>query len=156
MDMVDVNIVEIKNFGNRLIARIKELENKNLGSKASINEWVIPVIIRYGKLAVVQKADDGEIIGVCELIKNWDDNQSAFVHSFYIDREFRAQGIGKIFLSKIISMLKAENLKTIELTVDPENEAALKLYKKYGFAVIDLRKDEYGSGIDRYLMRLKL
>ena len=154
--MIDVNIVEIKNFDNKLIARVKELENKNLGSEASINEWIIPVIIRYGKLAVVQKADDGEIIGVWELIKNWDDNQSAFVHSFYIDREFREQGVGKIFLSKIISMLKAENLKTIELTVDPENEAALKLYKEYGFTVIDLRKDEYGSGVDRCLMRLKL
>lgn len=161
---INIDIEEILNFDYKLVNSIKVLEERNLGKKASINEWVIPVIIRYGKMVVAIKKEEKkegtikdslEIVGVCELIKSWRDKGKAFIHSFYVDRNFRSKGIGKKLLSKVIEMLKAENIKGIELTVDPKNEVAINLYRSFGFGIVEYRKDEYGKGIDRYLMRLE-
>ena len=154
--MPDISINEIKSFDYKLIDEIKTLEKENLGNEASINQWIIPVIIRYGKLIAAQRKSDNKIIGVCELVKNWYDAKSAFIHSFYIDKGFRSKGIGNKLLRGVISILKKESLESVELTVDPENMAAISLYKKFGFILVGLEKDEYGKSVDRYLMRLKL
>ena len=171
------NIVfrEIKNVDSGLVAKIVELEKRNCGRDASINQWVIPVIIRYGKLIVAKKSGSGKcrkpagsrgknmsesdisgIIGVCEIIRSWKKDNAAFIHSFYIDKDYRNKGIGRKLLQKVIDVLKKDNIGKIELTVDPCNEAANRLYKKYGFKKAGFRKSEYGRGIDRDLMVLKL
>lgn len=155
--MDSIFIQEIKGVDWKLVSRIGELEKKNLGSKASINQWVIPVIIRYGKFIVAQKSrDSSDIIGVCELVRSWKDKNTAFIHSFYIDKEYRKNGIGRMLLGKVIDILKDENFEEIELTVGPGNKTASQLYKDFGFKKIILRKNEYGRGVDRDLMRLKL
>ncbi len=155
--MNSIFIQEIKGADWKLVSRIVKLEKKNLGSEASINQWVIPVIIRYGKFIVAQKSRDGsDIIGVCELIRSWKDDSKAFIHSFYIDKEYRKKGIGRKLLGKVIDILKDENFKEIELTVDPGNKIASRLYKDFGFGRIDFRENEYGRGVNRDLMRLKL
>ncbi len=155
--MNDVFIQEIDDFDWELISRIEKLEKRNLGSGASINRWVIPVIIRYGKFIIAKKSKNGsDIIGVCELIRNWAVKNKVFIFSFYIDRDYRKKEIGKKLLQKVINILKDENFKEIELTVDPENKAAARLYRGFGFKRINFRKDEYGKGINRDLMRLEL
>ncbi|MGL4971301.1 MAG: GNAT family N-acetyltransferase, partial [Cetobacterium sp.] len=37
-------------------------------------------------------------------------------------------------------------------TVDPKNSTAISMYKKAGYKIEKLEKDEYGEGIHRYLM----
>ena len=155
-NIIDISINEVKSFDYRLINEIKNLEKKNLGCEASINQWVIPVIIRYGKLIIAKKIGDNRIVGVCELIKNWYDVQAAFIHSLYVDKDFRSKGIGKKLLSEVINILKKESLESVELTVDPVNTAAINLYKRSGFILVRLEKNEYGKAVDRYLMRLRL
>jgi ribosomal protein S18 acetylase RimI-like enzyme len=155
--MDDILVSQISDFDWRLIRRIEKLENRNLGNKASINCWVIPVIIRYGKFIVAQKGkEDPDIIGVCELIRDWEYKNKAFLFSFYIDRKYRKKGVGKKLLGGAIKILKNEDFKEIELTIDPGNKKALDLYKNFGFKRIGVRKDEYGRGINRDLMRLEL
>ncbi|MBA7568061.1 hypothetical protein ES708_09781 [subsurface metagenome] len=155
--MNSVFIQEIRDVDWKLVSRIGKLEKKNLGSEASINQWVIPVIIRYGKFIVAQKSrDSSDIIGVCELIRSWKDKNTAFIHSFYIDKEYRKKGIGRVLLGRVIDILKNDDFKEIELTVDPGNKTTNQFYKDFGFKKIILRKNEYGRGMDRDLMRLKL
>ena len=148
---------EIKDFDWELNERIAELEKKNLGRESSINQWVIPVIIRYGKfIAAVNSDDDSDIIGVCEIIRDWEKEKSAFIHSFYIDEEYRNRGIGKKLLDKVIEILKNDDFRTVELTVDPDNKPAIHIYLEAGFKKTGFRKSEYGRGVDRSLMSLKL
>jgi len=155
--MKNIVIREIKGIDWRLVARLERLEKRNLGRRVSINRWVIPVIIRYGKFIVAQKSkNDSDIIGVCELIKSWKDKNTAFIHSFYIDKGYRKKGVGKKLLQKVIDILKNDGFKEIELTVDPGNDAAGRLYKNFDFKKIGLRKSEYGLGVDRDLMKLEL
>lgn len=155
--MENIIISQINDFDWKLISRIEKIEKRNLGNKASINCWVIPVIIRYGKFIVAQKSkEDPDIIGVCELIRGWKYKDKAFLFSFYIDRKYRKKGVGKKLLGETINILKDEGFKELELTVESDNKSAVSLYKQFGFKKVGLRKDEYGRGINRDLMRLEL
>lgn len=155
--MDNIFIREIKSFDWKLISRIEKLEKRNWGDEASINRWVIPVIIRYGKFIIAEKAENSaDIIGVCELLRDWKLKDRVFLFSFYIDKDYRSKGIGRSLLGKALDILRNKNFREIELTVDPGNENAVSLYKGFGFKRVTLRKNEYGKGINRDLMRLEL
>lgn len=51
-------------------------------------------------------------------------------------KEFRGMGLGKLFMEKVIEEAKNKlpGLKTIELSCFVNNEAAINLYKQFGFA----------------------
>jgi len=159
----NILIKEVKNFDLNFVLEIKKLEIENLGKISGINEWVIPVIIKYGKLIIAVKNDknpnnnkENLIVGVNELIRDWNDINCAFIHSFYIKEGYRNQGIGTILLKESIEILKKENIKKIELTVDPKNYAAIKLYEKFGFKRIAFIKDLYGKNINRNIMACEI
>jgi len=159
----NILIKEVKNFDLNFVLEIKKLEIENLGKISGINEWVIPVIIKYGKLIIAVKNDknpnnnkENLIVGVNELIRDWNDINCAFIHSFYIKEGYRNQGIGTILLKESIEILKKENIKKIELTVDPKNYAAIKLYENFGFKRIAFIKDLYGKNINRNIMACEI
>ena len=153
--MREIEIKTIKDFSLSLIENIKKLEIENLGKDAAINEWQIPVIIRYGKFIVAQLKKSGKIIGACEILREWKEARIAFIHSFYVCPGYRAQGIGKELLKGTLDILRDENFEQVELTVDAENKLAVNLYEGFGFKAKETRLDEYGAGINRTLMVLK-
>ncbi|MCL4377592.1 MAG: GNAT family N-acetyltransferase [Actinobacteria bacterium] len=154
--MIKIKIKILADFDNKLIELIKNLEKENLGELAALNEWQIPVIIRYGKFVAAVTEDTGEIAGICEMLKEWKHEKTAFIHSFYVAEKFRHGGIGSQLLGSVINILKNENFNAVELTVNPGNRTAVNLYNNAGFTAKEMRHDEYGKGIDRILMVLKL
>ncbi|MCE5329254.1 GNAT family N-acetyltransferase [bacterium] len=157
--MGNIVIKEIKDFNLDFILKIKKLEIENLGRISGINEWIIPVLIKYGKLIVAvenfnssENDEEDQIVGVNELIRNWNDCDCAFIHSFYVKKRFRKKGIGSLLLGKSIEILKKDRIKRLELTVDPENFAAIQLYEKFSFKFYGFKKNMYGEGIDRNIM----
>jgi ribosomal protein S18 acetylase RimI-like enzyme len=143
----------LESFDANLIGKLIKLEVDNLGQEASINEWQLPVIIRYGKFIVVEN-EHGDIIGACEMLRQWGEPLIAFIHSFYIEESFRYRGIGKNLLENVIDILKKDGFKSVQLTVDPDNKPALSLYGRFGFVKKLLEIGEYGEGRDRVLMEL--
>ncbi|MCL4418258.1 MAG: GNAT family N-acetyltransferase [Actinobacteria bacterium] len=157
--MSNIIIKEIKDFNLDFVLEIKQLEIENLGEASGINEWIIPVIIKYGKLIVAVKKDDFMqkssrelIIGVNELIRDWNDFSRAFIHSFYIKEGFRNKGTGSLLLGESIKILKRDKIKKIELTVDPQNISAIRFYEKFGFKLLEFKKNMYGKDINRNIM----
>lgn len=57
------------------------------------------------------------------------------IHLFhiYVDKEYRRQGIGKIFMDKAEEQAGKAHSKIITLNIIPGNAKALDLYKKMGF-----------------------
>ncbi len=146
----------LKSFDANIISKLIKLEVDNLGSQAAINQWQLPVIIRYGKFVIAEN-EQGEIIGVCEMLRQWGQpgqTPGAFIHSFYIEEAYRHRGIGKNLLENVIDILKKDGFKSVQLTVDPENKPALNLYGGFGFEKKLLEIGEYGEGHDRFLMEL--
>ena len=99
-----------------------------------INNYVnsdIPKIIEEYKLIVL----DNRVIG-CYLIVNKDDG--IMLDEIFIDDEFRNKGIGSSIISKI---LKLNNI--VYLWVYKENINAIRLYKKFGFKIIEETEIRY-------------
>jgi len=151
----NINFRVIRSFNNNFVGIIKKLEKENLGKDAALNQWQIPVIIRYGKFITAEN-ENGEIIGVCEALRCWDDKNSAFIHSFYVIRGYRSMGIGKKLLVFVLGLLRWEKFKAVKLTVDPVNIRAINLYRSLGFEIMETEYNEYGKGADRYLMKKEL
>ncbi|MGM0366881.1 MAG: GNAT family N-acetyltransferase [Actinomycetota bacterium] len=151
----NLTIEPLEDFDPGLIEQIKGLETEAFGNEAAANQWLIPVIIRYGKVILAWKPG-GELVGVCLAVKDWGDRKTAFIHSFHLKKSCRSKGLGTRFLSGTIEIIKKENIDRVKLTVSPENKQAINLYHKHGFKSKGLYKNEYGEKIDRFLMELKL
>lgn len=72
-----------------------------------------------------------------------------------VKKEFRNKQIGSKMLEYLIKKGKEKNILNITLEVNVENEFAIKLYSKYDFRKVSIRK-KYYDGIDGYLMERKM
>jgi len=148
---LEVRIVD--DFDVKLIKELTLLEKEAFG-RGGLNEWTLPVFIKYGRVYILE--EKGKVLGLAELVKDWNDQKLVFLVSFSICRNKRGQGLGDFFLERIIQLLKEEYVKVIRITVSSHNKVALKLYKKLGFTEIGYLKNEYGLGENRLLMELNL
>ena len=76
---------------------------------------------------------------------------------FSIHPHFRGQGYGKQTIHTIISMLKSQQKKRVELIVESDNPEAISLYKKCGFQKEGVLRKYYKRAhedhyIDDYIM----
>ena len=154
--MGDIAIRHIDGFDSRLIRDLCRLEIENLGKEASVNQWVIPVLIRYGLVTIAERLPEKEIAGVCQVLRSYRDPAAAFIHSFYIQPHFRRRHIGRMLLAEVLKKVRSDDLKRIYLTVDQQNLPAIALYVSAGFKGSSVLKDEYGKGVDRVLYALEL
>lgn len=154
--MEDIAIKHIDNFNPELIRDLCKLEIENLGEEASLNQWVIPVLIRYGLITIAEKHPNREIAGVCQVLRSYRDLSGAFIHSIYIRPHLRGRRIGKMLLEGVMKRIKSDDFKIVQLTVDPENTPAVALYDSMGFKRSSVLRDEYGEGVDRVLYTLEL
>ena len=73
------------------------------------------------------------------------------VDDFFVEEEYRNQGIGNKLMSYLIVKAIEARVVNITLEVRLSNEIARNLYKKYGFRIVSVRKGYY-DGVDGYLM----
>lgn len=79
--------------------------------------------------------ENENVIGWCDIISN---NHEGYVHvgnlGIGILMQYRKKGIGSKLLEKTLAYAKDENhIEKVELEVFETNEAAISLYKKFGF-----------------------
>jgi ribosomal-protein-alanine N-acetyltransferase len=74
------------------------------------------------------------------------------VHTIGVDPEWQGRGIGKMLLEELLG--RADEAKApVFLEVRTDNTTAIRLYEKYGFEQIGLRRRYYHpSGADAYTM----
>ena len=63
------------------------------------------------------------------------EEQSVFIMDFYISSEYRNKKIGHEAMINVIAMLEKKQMATLKLRVEPDNQAAIVLYKKSGFDI---------------------
>jgi ribosomal-protein-alanine acetyltransferase len=69
-----------------------------------------------------------------------------------VDPDFRLQGIARHMVTSLIDWAYSKKSPTIFLEVEKNNLPAQALYISEGFAVISMRPDYYGPGIDALVM----
>jgi len=132
------------------VRRLAELEAEAFGP-GGLNEWHLVPLIRHGRVFALRR--DGEIIGSVQYMADWENRNKAYIVGISIDRKWRGQSLGTELLAASLRELSKDGISAVELTVAPQNAAAVKVYRdKLGFRSAGVLPAEYGEGEDRVLM----
>ena len=137
---------------------IEDLKNiKNILASDFDNFWSFDVLAEEleceNSYVIVAKGDNGEIVGFACLKVILDE---ADIMNIVVKKSFRHNGIGSILLEHLISYAKDKNLNTITLEVNEHNLSAIKLYDKFNFDHIGIRKKYYNGESDAIIMSKNL
>ena len=76
----------------------------------------------------------------------------ADIMNIVVKKDFRNKKIGSLLLEHLISYSKNINLKNITLEVNELNIPAIKLYEKFAFSKLGIRKKYYNGENDAIIM----
>jgi phosphinothricin acetyltransferase len=71
-------------------------------------------------------------------------------HSVYVSHDEMGKGIGKLLLSELIELAKAQGLHTMLGVIDSENQGSILFHEQFGFKTVGTIK-ESGYKFDRWL-----
>lgn len=127
------DIKEINELGSLLNANFSQVYNLN-----EILEDKLSKVIVYEKDKIIGFIIATDLIETCDIL------------SIVVDPNYRKKGIASNLIAYLISELNP-NLKLITLEVATKNTAAINLYDKFGFEIVNTRKKYYKDD-DAYLM----
>lgn len=84
----------------------------------------------------------------------WFSVDDAHITNIVVHKNYRHHGIGSLLLEKLIELAKIKDSITLE--VNTKNIYAQKLYLKYGFKTLGIRKKYYDGVEDAFIMTLYL
>lgn len=144
--MIKVKEMKIDDF-----EKIKDILQKDF------DEFWAPSILKseleneLSRYIIAEKND--EILGFAGIIILPDDVE---ITNIVVRKSERKKGIGKLLLDKLIEMSKSIGKECISLEVNEKNEIAIKLYEKFGFERVGLRKKYYNGENDAIIMTKKI
>ena len=152
----NLRVYLVQDYDLKILKRIDNFGLDIFGD-LGMDEWGLVPQIRKGNVYLLEESDKRKIIGFAIFMRNWDDVEKCYLYDFAISEEYQDQGLGYHFMLTIAKSIKKQGFKFIELTVESENKAAIRLYRdKIGFVIEEFSKDKYGKGHDRYKMNLDL
>jgi len=92
-----------------------------------------------------------ELVGFAGIWLSVDD---AHITNLVVKNNYRHKGIGSQLLEKLIEMTKEYHKKSLTLEVNIKNTYAQKLYHKYHFENLGIRKKYYNGIEDAFIMTL--
>ena len=137
---------------------IEDLKSiKNVLASEFDNFWSYDVLEEElecdNSYVIVAKADENTIVGFAGLKVILDE---ADIMNIVVKKDFRHNGIGSVLLKNLINYSKDLNLKTITLEVNENNLSAIRLYDKFSFDKLGIRKNYYDGKSDAIIMSKKL
>lgn len=76
----------------------------------------------------------GRLVALLDLIPGYPDAQTAYIGWFMMNSEFQGRGIGSSIVGEILSFLKKEHFRCVELGYIKGNEQAEHFWRKNGFS----------------------
>lgn len=122
-------VKHVKNFDKDINLQRSERALKRLYSELPKN-FIVIVAEENNKIIGFISADTHKNSG-------WGYNY-AWVDDLFVEEQYRRKGIAIELISKLLDILKKEDIRIFKLGVDIENKIAQKLWKKVGFKEQDL------------------
>lgn len=117
----------------------------------SLTEWSMPLFLHYGRIYLARY--NGKPVGIAELMRDWRDPELAYLYGWAVEKDYRDLGVGTVMLRSILEAIPRAGFRRIQLTVHPENQAAIHIYvDKFQMRRLEFIKDYYGAGEDRWLL----
>ena len=118
------------------------------------NFWSYNILkqeLENGKSKYFVVKQENEIVGFAGILLIID---QVNIMNIVVKKDKRNLGIGSSLLEEIIRYSKIHNATSITLEVNEKNIPAIKLYEKYGFKQVGLRKKYYNNEDNAILMDL--
>ncbi len=118
------------------------------------NFWSYNILkqeLENGKSKYFVAKQENEIVGFAGILLIID---QVNIMNIVVKKDKRNFGIGSSLLEEIIRYSKIHNATSITLEVNEKNILAIKLYKKYGFKQVGLRRKYYNNEDNAILMDL--
>lgn len=109
-----------------------------------------------GDLMYIAIAPEGEIAGytfACLKNKTSDSISDSWILALGVDPKWRKQGIAKKLVSTLMQQLTKLSVNNVYLTVKPDNDIAIHLYKSIGFESFGYEENYFGKSESRIIMR---
>lgn len=106
-----------------------------------------------GRLVLVARGRDGDTVGVAafQLV-----DEVADLHRIVVASGHRRLGFARVMLVAGLQWAIRAGAHRMLLEVDATNDAAIQLYRGYGFASVATRRDYYGTGVDALVLERRL
>lgn len=118
------------------------------------NFWSYNILkqeLENGKSKYFVAKQENEIVGFAGILLIID---QVNIMNIVVKKDKRNFGIGSLLLEEIIRYSKIHNATSITLEVNEKNIPAIKLYKKYSFKQVGLRRKYYNNEDNAILMDL--
>lgn len=102
-----------------------------------------------GRLVLIARRRSGKVAGVAcfQLV-----DDVADLHRIVVASEQRRLGFARVMVMSGLQWALTNGAQRMLLEVDHRNEAAIALYRGYGFRQVAVRRDYYGPGADALIL----
>ncbi len=134
------------------LEEIHEIEIASFPDPWSVDSlWVFASDASVRTLVCAREEETGELVGYYALQYVLDEAEIAIIA---VKRKYRRQGLGRRLLDEIRKWAQKQGIKKIHLEVRSENEAAVHLYRTYGFQEVGRRRNYYEAPRDDAILFL--
>ncbi|WP_062131605.1 ribosomal protein S18-alanine N-acetyltransferase [Demequina aestuarii] len=153
VDPASASAVSIRDLDERDLDRVAELESEIFGasawSRALIREDFLHGPSRWRGVEGEESLSAYAVYGF--------DGDAFHLMNLAVAPEARRQGLGEALMADFMAEARRLHVRDAWLEVAVTNEAALALYRAYGFADVRVRRRYYQpEGIDALVMRARL
>ena len=128
------------------LQEIHEIEIASFPDPWSVDSlWAFASDEQVRTLVCARDEESGELVGYYALQYVMDEAEIAIIA---VKRKFRRQGLGRCLLEEIKKFAADRKITKIYLEVRSENEAAVHLYRSFGFEETGRRKNYYEAPKD--------
>ncbi len=130
--------VTVSPLTREMIPAVAEIERLCFAEPWS--EHALELYLGNGAFAMAALAESGTAVGYGGILLAPDEGQ---ILNLAVRPEARRQGAGSAILSALLDEARKRELESVSLEVRVSNQAAIALYKRFGFAVAGTRKRFY-------------
>ena len=124
------------NYCDTLLTKLIQDEKKydsTIDEKFVVKDY-FKNIIQDEKNILLCYEEDNKILGYTFLKPIEVNKEHAYIiNGIYVEEEYRKRGIATKLIEESLKILKEKNIKIIDINAFCKNEAAMNLYKKFGF-----------------------
>ena len=137
MEITEMTLEDLEQMKNTLYSDFDNFWSYNVLKQELVNDKTKYIIAK----------EKNEVVGFAGISVIFDE---ATLNNIVVKKSCRGKGIGGEMLETLIDLCSDMNLKTFTLEVNVEN--TIKLYEKFGFKNLGIRKKYYNNTTDAYIM----
>jgi len=148
--------VEIRHFERDDLDGVVAVENEVFAHEA----MPAPTFVQFGEIyrkTFLVAVENDQVLGYVLVSPTGFDPERGLVIAIGVKRDAQNRGIGRALMERVLAESEALGMSDVELTVDPDNEPARRLYESLGFHQVgEVHEHYFGEGEHRFRLHKRL